>query len=244
MVVLLTDPQFLEPAEQASASITGPLAGIDPTRLSLLARFVHSKRIAKIEETMPVTCTLLGDSCSWGASFARKHPALDARHVVNALQFYRFLLQTWRGSPPTHRLLPDIAYCEIALAMLTLRPPPSPSGTDARTMIRAKCHLWARRTPGVRLRVAASEVRKLLTGEMPAPADMGRPAYLAMARSRRTGRPGIFALERNAFDFVEGLRQWHYLGPAENFQAGLDALMVLESHGIVDLEPRSPDLVD
>jgi hypothetical protein len=218
---------------------SGSLTGIDAIRLGLLAKLVHSKRIAKIEATMPVTCSLLGDTSSWDRRFARDHRAVDARHVANALQFYRFLLRSWRADGAESSTLTDVAFCEIALVMLTQRPAPSPGLGRAELITGSGKELWARRARGMRLREVTAEAGRLLVGQRLGAAPSGRPC-VALTRSRRTGKPAAFAIDATAFELVRALRYWQCLGLVEELSGGVKALVDLEAHGIIDLRLAKP----
>jgi hypothetical protein len=231
VITTLIDPEFLEPS--ASSPVNGPLTGVDPERLTLLARFAHGKRITKVEATMPVTCSLIGDPSSWDRAFARAHPAVDARNVANALQFYAFLRRMWRTKPPVQVLLPDVASCEIALAILTHRPVPAPARLAREGSIGSSSDIWARRAPGVRLRVTTAEVQLLLTGERPEGA-LSNSAWLVVTKSGRTGKPSILALHHDAFELVRALNDWHLLGAAQRLGDVLPVLELLERHGVLE----------
>jgi len=228
LVRLLTDPRYLEPTP-----VPRELAGIDPSRLCMLAQFVHSKRVSKIRQTLPITCSLIGNDGSWDRQFAQHHPSLDARNIANALQFYRFLLRAWRDAPPRHPLLPDIAYCEISLAALTVRRAAAPPCLAVRAAAHSTDQVWGRRSPGVRLRVLTSEAHALLTGQPLAPmAD--EPINVAVARSRLSGRPALFALRKPVFDLVSALSHWQALGSIGTLTGSLDALAGLEDAGVLE----------
>lgn len=69
------------------------LCGVDPQRLSLLARVTHPKRLGKIARVLPVTFSVLAPELpTLFPQFVEEHPMRHADGLSNALQFYR----TWR----------------------------------------------------------------------------------------------------------------------------------------------------
>jgi hypothetical protein len=104
---------FGEEAIEPAGSV---LQGIDHALLRLEARFCCNKRIEKIIAALPRTFEIFGDAQRRILrEFIAANPQTDVSSLVNARQFYAFLLASWECAPPEPAYLPDVAACELAM---------------------------------------------------------------------------------------------------------------------------------
>lgn len=191
------------------------LRGIDPQRLSLLARVTHAKRLGKIARVLPVTFSVLVPELpALFPQFVDEHPMRDASGLFNALQFYRFLRRRLRRGQLRHAFVPDLAACECALALVALREPGStrpPRGFDTRRPV------FVRRAQNVALLACNHDVQALLaTGTDEFDAVTPRAVRLAFVPSAGDGTPRVFELDPALFAWVRKLRSWQQLGEYAN----------------------------
>ncbi len=116
LVDYLADPTAFGRLEAGTRGWTA-LSGLDPRRLELVGLMTHSKRFEKVERTLPRTIKFLRPGIeNLALEWATRHRPLSASSFVNACQFYLFLQRRWRRRPPLPPFLPDLAYCELAMA--------------------------------------------------------------------------------------------------------------------------------
>jgi hypothetical protein len=210
LVQLLSDPAMLEPA--APASLDDELAGLDVDRVALLAQLAHGKRMTKIAAFLPATCTQLGDSFGELArAFAYEHRPISPESAVNALQFYVFLARRWRREPPPRPFLPDLMWCELALAPGQRRGPTAgvASSSSASETAASASEVFIRRARDVRLRRCSFDVLPLLR-RPPAPTSRieARTVHVAIGRGRRSPRR-LMELDADTFELVASLVGWN-----------------------------------
>jgi hypothetical protein len=209
LVKLLCDPAMLEPAPPPS--LEGELAGLDVHRVALLAQLAHGKRMTKIAAVLPATCMLLGDRFGELArAFADEHRPIAPESAVNSLQFYVFLARLWRREPPPRPFLPDLMWCELALAPRQRRDPTArvafpPSNGEA---VSSASEVLIRRARDVRLRRCSFDILPLL-GRPPAPKSNieARTVYVAIGRGRRSPKR-LMELDAGTFELVASLAGW------------------------------------
>jgi len=203
------------------------LHGIDPQRLSLLARVTHAKRLGKIAQVLPVTFSVLAPELpALLPQFVDEHPVRDASGLSNALQFYRFLRRRLRREQLRHAFVPDLAACECALAAVALREPSStrpPHGFDTPGFVRRATH--------VAFLACSYDVQALLaTGTDELDAVTRRAVCLAFVPSAGDGLPRVFELDLSLFAWVRKLRSWRGLGE----YADLPVLETLCEMGVLE----------
>jgi hypothetical protein len=205
--------------------------GVDASRLALVARLTHDKRIDKICSLLPATFAALGvHAASYALDFAAQHPPLDAHAVVNALQFYRFLSRVPEG--PAY--LRDLCFCELAMASLGARPAPAPSPVA----YPVKGAVEMRRHPAVRLRRCDHDIRPLLR-KRGGVVDK-RAVFLVISRPPGSSAGKVFDVEESLFALLSLLRRWHRLSPGDEWlteEKTFRSIGELCALGILQLRP-------
>jgi hypothetical protein len=203
--------------------------GIDASRLALVARLTHDKRIDKIRSLLPATFAALGErAASYALDFAAQHPPLDAHAVVNALQFYRFLSRVPKG--PAY--LRDLCFCELAMASLGAPPTPSLIAYPVEGAVEMRRH------PAVRLRRCEYDIRPLLWSR--GGVVDKRAVFLVISRPPGSSAGKVFDVEESLFALLSLLRRWHRLSPGDEWltdEKTFRSIGELCAFGILQLRP-------
>ena len=208
-----------------NSPLDASLDGIERGLLDIEARFSHEKRMEKIAAVFSVTFRLLsGEKDAVIRAFVDACPPVDISRIVNARQFYDFLLAHWERRPPPLPHLPDVATCELAFAQARTAAdaarPAEPSPDMPRPAIR--------RDPGATLLCTSFDIRPVFEGNDVAPER--RDILLAIAAGG--GDPQIFELPPEIYSLLEALEGW----TAEGDLAGAEALLAeLASAGLLEL---------
>jgi hypothetical protein len=205
------------------------LRGIDPQRLSLLARVTHAKRLGKIARVLPVTFSVLAPELpALFPHFVDEHPMRDASGLSNALQFYRFLRRCRRRGQLRHAFVPDLAACECALAVVAMR---EPTSTQTTRGFGTRRPVEFRMAQHVALLRCNYDVQTLLaTGADEFDTVTPRAVCLAFVPSAGDGTPRVFELDPTLLAWVRKLRGWQRLGE----YADLPVLETLCETGVLE----------
>jgi hypothetical protein len=218
-----------------SAPDGGQLApgGVDASRVALVARLTHAKRIDKIRGLLPATFAALGERAdSYALDFAGQHPPLDAHAIVNALQFYRFLSRVPKGLA----YLRDLCFCELAMASLGARPAPAPPGGPIVYPVEGAVEM--RRHPAVRLRRCEYDIRPLLRSQ--GGLVDKRAVFLVICRPPGSSVGKVFDVKESLFALLSMLRRWHRLSPGDEWltdEETFGSISELCALGILELCP-------
>lgn len=213
------------------------LCGIDSQRLSLLARVTHAKRLGKIARVLPVTLSVLAPELPvLFPQFVDEHPMRHANGISNALQFCHFLRRRFRRRELRHAFVADLAACEYALALVSLREPASPRPPcDSDTRRPA----FVRRAQHVAVLMCSHDVQALLaTGTGEFDTVPLRSVNLAFVPSAGDAAPRVFELDPSVFAWLRGLRSWQ--PPGEYANLGL--LATLCEAGVLECRDGGTEL--
>jgi hypothetical protein len=180
------------------------LQGFDRALLHIEARFSHEKRMEKIAAVFPKTFALLGDDR--GAivrEFVEACPPIDISRLVNARQFYDFLILRWEIGPPTLLYLPDVTACELACAQVRLNAD-SPLAVAKRPIHTGPAEI--RRNPAAALLRTRFDIRPIFEGKRGGVSPIERAVPLAI--SFQSGELGISELTPEVFELLKALDRW------------------------------------
>jgi hypothetical protein len=200
--------------ELTAALAGGPrranVGGIDPERLALMARLAHTKRMGKVARVMPATLSLVAAQApAWMDAFRVEWPLRDARSYANGVEFFRFAVRRFVGSPRFPSFAKDLARCEIALAAVAQRVGPvvSPRRAWSGTA------MLIRRSPAAVFRVVEHDISELLRSRHAEGAIVERRrVHLALVPPARdpeddaSGQPRVFELDKEVFRWARARR--------------------------------------
>jgi hypothetical protein len=184
--------------------VDADLQGIDRGMLNIEARFSHEKRIEKIVAVFPKTFDLLGaerDPIVRG--FVEACPPLDISRIVNARQFYDFLIARWQREPSEPAYLLDVAACELACARVRIE---GGNAAPVEATVAGALRPGIRRKPGIVLLRTAYDVQAIFEEGCERADPSQRETLLAIAFC--AGEPQIFALAPEVFNLLTALDQW------------------------------------
>lgn len=213
--------------------------GFDPNRLELVGRLARGKRMSKVLRILPRTFRYLNqDVGAIAREFAILHPPRSAEAFSTACQFYKFLRRTWRTTPPGPSFLPDLAYCELALAGVARRLPIRQSAVLCKVPSFMGRALLIRRRRRIHYRRCEHNIQPLFTVRQESAASIvRRPTFVFLTCPMASGTARLATVDQDVFDMVVGLRNWTRfsledgvgdLGAVIDLFRGLEELGVLE----------------
>jgi hypothetical protein len=212
------------------------LAGFDPCLLRLEARFSHEKRMEKIAGAFPRTLDLPGtEQAQVVRAFAEHCPPVSIGRIENARQFYAFLSELWRFSPPALSYLPDLAACELAFAEARNRVSDDATGAVPKPGEATAPPRSVRRHPGIALQRCEHDVRPLFEADDTRSTPVKRDTRLAFVTPRGAADAEVFELDPTIFDLLAALSDWTDRATFGAAQEAADGLLdELVSHGLLE----------
>jgi hypothetical protein len=217
------------------------VSGLDPERLELVGRLAQSKRMSKVMRILTRTFRHLNpDVGAMARDFALRHPPRSAEAFATACQFYMFLRRTWRTTPPYPLYLPDLAYCEVALAGVARRVPIARDTVLAQAPT-FKCKaLLIRRQRWIHYRRCEHNIRPLFDVKQEMEASIVRsPTCVLLTCPLPRGAARLVSVDQEVFDIVVGLRNWSRFsieGAVGDPGAALDLFRGLEGLGVLEVQ--------
>jgi hypothetical protein len=215
------------------------VSGLDPERLELVGRLAQGKRMSKAMRILPRTFRYLNpDVGAIAREFALLHLPRSAEAFATACQFYMFLRRTWRTTGPDPSFLPDLAYCELALAGVARRLPIRRRTVLGKVPSFRGRALLIRRQRGIHYRRCEHNIQPLFAVRQAGAASIVRsPTWVFLTCPLASSTARIVTVDQDVFDIVIGLRSWSRFslddgvcdpGAAVNLFRGLEELGVLE----------------
>ena len=186
------------------------MSGFDLNRLELVGRLAQGKRMSKVMRILPRTFRHLNQDLGVMArEFALHHLPRSAEAFAIACQFYMFLRRTWRTTPPEPSFLPDLAYCELALAGVARRLPIRQAAVLCKVPSFDGRALLIRRQRGIHYRRCEHNIQPLFTVRQESAASIvRRPTFVFLTCPLASGTARLATVDQDAFDIVVGLRNW------------------------------------
>jgi hypothetical protein len=233
------------PAAFEQKNILGPdlslVSGLDPGRLELVGRLAQGKRMSKVMRILPRTFRHLDpDMGGMAREFALRHLPRSAEAFATACQFYMFLRRIWRTTRPDPSFLPDLAYCELALAGVARRAPITRNTVLAQAPTFKGKALLIRRQQCIHYRRCEHNIRPLFDVRQENEASIVRsPTCVLLTCPLPRGAARVVTVDQDVFDIVVGLTSWTRFniedaicgpGAAIDLIRDLEALGALEVH--------------
>ncbi|HEY7300660.1 MAG TPA: hypothetical protein VH684_22405 [Xanthobacteraceae bacterium] len=193
--------------EEASEPADPVLQGIDHALLRLEARFCCNKRIEKVIAAFPRTCEIFGAAQGLILrGFVAANPQTDVSSLVNARQFYAFLLACWERDPPEPAYLSDVAACE--LAMVEARNFVEDRAAQSRKRRSSGPKRDIRRRGSVVLLRCAHDIRSIIEEGVGNVVPPRRDTLLVAVLPAKPYDVKIFEVARVVFDLLARLDDW------------------------------------
>jgi hypothetical protein len=217
------------------------VSGFDLNRLELVGRLAQGKRMSKLLRILPRTFRYLnGDVGGIAREFAILHPPRSAEAFATACQFYMFLRRTWRTTAPKPSFLPDLAYCELALAGVARRLPIRQSTILCKVPSFRGRALLIRRQRGIHYRRCEHNIQPLFTVRLEAAARIvRRPTFVLLTCPLASGTARLATVDQDVFDIVVGLRNWTRCSLEDGVgdpRAVIDLFRGLEELGVIEVQ--------
>ena len=217
------------------------VSGFDLNRLELVGRLAQGKRMSKLLRILPRTFRYLNrDVGAIAREFAIRHPPRSAEAFPTACQFYMFLRRTWRTTPPEPSFLPDLAYCELALAGVARRLSIRQSGVLCKVHSFKGRALLIRRQRGIHYRHCEHNIQPLFTVRQESAASIVRlPTFVFLTCPLASGTARLATVDQDTFDIVVGLRNWTRSGLEDGEGdpgAIIDLFRGLEELGVLEVQ--------
>ena len=217
------------------------VSGFDLNRLELVGRLAQGKRMSKLLRILPRTFRYLNrDVGAIAREFAIRHPPRSAEAFPTACQFYMFLRRTWRTTPPEPSFLPDLAYCELALAGVARRLSIRQSGVLCKVHSFKGKALLIRRQRGIHYRRCEHNIQPLFTVRQESAASIvRRPTFVFLTCPLASGTARLATVDQDTFDIVVGLRNWTRSSLADGEGdpgAIIDLFRGLEELGVLEVQ--------
>jgi hypothetical protein len=214
-----------------------PPDGFDRRLLDLEARLSHNKRLAKIRSVFARTFEILGtDAETVVREFTDAHPPTAIDTLENARQFCHFLSARWVSEPPAPRHLPDVAFCELAMAEVGAAGRPSrglppkfapPEWGDCRI----------RRARGVKLLRCAYAIRSIFERQTTATLPQPRDTPLAVVMLGGSDRPQVFEVRPFVFELLAALDDFAHSATLGASSGLARLLSELAEHELIEVCP-------
>ncbi len=240
LVSYLADPSAFEELE-ASRCRPPMFEAIDPAHLKLVGSLAQGKRMSKIMRLLPRTFSCLtSDRRGLFREFSLRYQPRSAESYVNALQFYVFLRRRWRKEPAAPPFLPDLAYCELALAGAARTADAQEPALSGLPPSAGFGPIRIRRRPGVYLRCCQYDIHPLLDPKgTPGPINRERTFVIVTCPLNSNAR-SVLGVNEAIFETVRACRSWQTIEPGDGLleRASVRGLFRrLEELGIVEVRP-------
>jgi hypothetical protein len=217
------------------------VSGLDRERLELLGRLAQGKRMSKVMRILPRTFRYLNpDVGAMAREFALRHLPRSAGAFATACQFYMFLRRIWRTTRPNPSFLPDLAYCELALAGVARRAPITRDTVLAQVSSFKGKALLIRRQRGIHYRRCEHNIQALFDVGQESEAGIVRsPTYVFFTCPLPRGTARVVTVDQDLFDIVVGLRSWKEFSIEDSVcdpAAALDLFRGLEELGVLEVQ--------
>jgi hypothetical protein len=219
-----------------------PLVSVlDPERLELVGRLAQGKRMSKVMRILPRTFRHLNRDVSVMArEFALHHLPRSAEAFATACQFYMFLRRIWRTTRPDPSFLPDLAYCELALAGVARRVPITRDTVLTQAPTFKGKALLIRRQRWIHYRRCKHNIRPLFDVRQGSEASIVRsPPCVFLTCPLPRGAARLVTVDQDVFDIVVGLRNWSRFSiedAVDDPGATLELFRGLEELGLLEVQ--------
>ncbi len=211
----MTSAAFIFGTEKLESAARDPyLDGMDIGRLRLEAEFSYNKRISKIRQTFERTAALLGHGfLAITRDYASTHPPETYQRYPDAKSFFDHFLQNWAHKPTTPAWAADVAAVELALSRARILRPTAMEGEALAGCPKQPGSSWYRAHPCALLVHCGHDVRPLFEPARSGEAVERRQVHVAVLATPGRRRPAIMELAPEAFELMEGSREWTMLDP-------------------------------
>ncbi|SRR5712691_505814 len=219
---------------------SGPaLQGIDPGLLRLEARFACNLRIKKIIAVFPRTFEIFGDERALILhEFVATSRPTSTNSLVNAREFYDFLLARWRHEPAEPAYLPEVAACELSMADVRHMAEERDKAPEAAASERSKRRI--RRRCGVVPLRCAYDIRSIIEAGLGEVAPARRDTSLVVALPAGSRDAIIVEVAPAAFDLLVRLDDWIDPGALGGIDELEDVIGHLAAHELIDVRASNP----
>jgi hypothetical protein len=197
--------------------------------------------MSKVMRILPRTFRHLNQDLGVMArEFALHHLPRSAEAFAIACQFYMFLRRIWRTTRPDPSFLPDLAYCELALAGVARRVRIQRDTVLAQVPSFKGKALLIRRQRWIHYRRCEHNIRPLFDVRQESEAGIVRsPTWVLLTCPLPRGAARVVTVDQEVFDIVVGLRNWSRFSIGDAVcdpGAALDLFRGLEELGVLEVQ--------